>query len=366
LPSLLSGDGLPPQPLALLPNRVHRNYQGGAELDRFRGAHDPRDTDQPEDWVGSTTAARQTGDTPIVEGISDVRLPTGEVVPLPRLLEAHAEELLGAAHMERFGNQTALLVKLLDAASRLPVHAHPDRAFAARHLHAPFGKTEAWIIVRTRKLDHGRPYILLGMQEDRTSEQFEVAVREQDTAALTGMLHRIDVLPGDVYFVRAGIPHAIGEGILMVEVQEPTDFSFVAEYANLRVAPERAHGGLGWDLALQAFDTTPFSRESLVQALKRTPTTIRQQGGNTEQLILDTEFFSARRISLVSEGQLASDGRFNVAIVISGTGTMAQPGGDVTVRAGDAFILPAAMAPVRLSATPGERLEVLRCLPGSL
>jgi mannose-6-phosphate isomerase len=326
----------------------------------------PHDGDQPENWIGSTTQARKTGNSPIVEGISNVRLPTGEVVPLPTLLDAHAEALLGAAHVARFGNQTALLVKLLDTATRLPVHAHPDRAFAARHLHAPFGKTEAWIIVRTRKLEHGRPYILLGMQEDQTRAAFEAAVRQQDSAALTGMLHRIDVQAGDVYFVPAGIPHAIGEGILMVEAQEPTDFSLVAEYAGFPVDPERAHFGLGWDVALQAFDTTPLSREALVQACKRTPMTVRQQGGNVEQLLLDTEFFGARRVSLVSDGALASDGRFNVAIVMGGTGTMTLPSGDVMLHTGDSFILPAAMAPVRLSATPGERLELLRCLPGTV
>ena len=58
--------------------------------------------------------------------------------------------------MARFGTSTGLLVKLLDAAERLPVHAHPDRAFAREAFDSPFGKTEAWIVLDTREAPRPR------------------------------------------------------------------------------------------------------------------------------------------------------------------------------------------------------------------
>src|SRR5207302_407045 len=57
------------------------------------------------------------------------------------------EAWLGAAHVQRYGADPALLVKLLDAGPRLPLHVHPDRRFATAHLASPYGKTEAWVTV---------------------------------------------------------------------------------------------------------------------------------------------------------------------------------------------------------------------------
>src|SRR3954468_20327932 len=59
------------RPWRLTPNRVSRFYRGGLLLDRFRGAADPSDTDQPEDWVGSVTRAwTAPGGTATDEGLS--------------------------------------------------------------------------------------------------------------------------------------------------------------------------------------------------------------------------------------------------------------------------------------------------------
>src|SRR5919204_6528349 len=131
----------------LPPNRVYRFYRGGALLDGFRGGGGGGDGDLPEDWIGSVTAALNPGRDEPDAGLS--RLEDGRL--LRDAVAADPEGWLGRAHLERLGPTTGLLVKLLDAAERLPVHYHPDRAFARARLGSKFGKTEAWIVLATRE-----------------------------------------------------------------------------------------------------------------------------------------------------------------------------------------------------------------------
>jgi mannose-6-phosphate isomerase len=138
------------RPWRLLPNRVSRFYRGGLLLDTFRGAPDPTDTDRPEDWVGSATRAWAPPDaSPSDEGLAEAEL-DGE---RRRVIDLEP--------------RTGVLVKLLDAGIRLPVHAHPTREFARAHLGSPYGKTEAWVILATRELPgEPPPNIRLGFRND--------------------------------------------------------------------------------------------------------------------------------------------------------------------------------------------------------
>ena len=144
------------RPMKLPANQFRRFYRGGSAIARFRGsAAAEEEAYVPEDWVGSATAAFGS-DT---DGPS--RLPDDRM--LKDALAADPEAFLGRAHVERFGADPALLVKLLDAGQRLPVHCHPDREFARRHLDCPFGKTEAWVITEVRG---SSPAVHLGFVEE--------------------------------------------------------------------------------------------------------------------------------------------------------------------------------------------------------
>ena len=106
-------------PHRLPPNQFHRFYAGGARIDALRGVPAGEDG-RPEDWIGSTTT--EFGETS--RGLS--RVADGRLVR--DLVQADPEALLGPAHVARFGADPGLLVKLLDAGERLPVHVHPGRA----------------------------------------------------------------------------------------------------------------------------------------------------------------------------------------------------------------------------------------------
>src|SRR4051812_26973887 len=176
------------------PTRVYRFYRGGALIDRLRGQPE-QDGDRPEDWVASVVAANNPGRHEPEAGLT--RLENGA------LLRDVIHE-----RPPHWGTPN-VLVKLLDPVGRLPVHAHPDREFARVHLGSDYGKTEAWKIVATRD---GSSDVWLGLLEDVEPERYRAWIEEQDVDALLGSLHRLVVRPGDVVFVPAGVPHAIGGG----------------------------------------------------------------------------------------------------------------------------------------------------------
>src|SRR5262249_36649027 len=142
-------------------------------------------------------------------------------------IEADPDAFLGPAHTARFGSDTALLVKLLDAGQRLPAHFHPDGAFAGSRLGLAHGKTEAWLIVETP--DDGAS-IWLGFRDDVEADVLMEWVERQSVNEMLGALNEVGVEGGDCVFVPAGLPHAIGEGIFLVELQEPADLSILMEW----------------------------------------------------------------------------------------------------------------------------------------
>ena len=133
------------RPVLLPPNGVPRFYRGGPAITALRGVRFEGDR-VPEEWIGSTASVFGEGEL----GLS--RLPDGTL--LRDAIRAAPEDYLGPAHVARFGPDPALLVKLLDAGERLPVHVHPDGAFAGEHLGTRFGKTEAWIVVGADRPGH--------------------------------------------------------------------------------------------------------------------------------------------------------------------------------------------------------------------
>jgi mannose-6-phosphate isomerase len=308
------------RPRRVTPTRVYRFYRGGLLIDRMRG-EPGADTDFPEDWVGSVTPASNPGRDEPLAGLS--RLEDGAL-----LRDAIAADPEGWLGPDAAGGSTGVLVKLLDPAERLPVHFHPDRAFAAGHFGSPFGKTEAWIVIDTREPESE---VWIGLREPVDAETYRGWIDGQDRESLLGSLNRVPVRAGDVVFVPAGTPHAIGAGALIVELQEPTDFSIVCEWEGFPIQPEDSHLGIGWDAAMGAIDLKPHT------PIRELPEAARK-------------FFWA-------DERPEPAGRFAVWIVLDGSGSI----DGTPAKRGDCFAVPAAAEQVDVSGG----LRILRCLgPG--
>lgn len=339
-------------PIALPPNRIPRFYRGGMLLDRFRGIAVPADDDRPEDWVGSATATwTPAGAAPTTLGISRVRV-HGHAVSMADLLAAEPEALVGRAWLDRAGPTLGLLVKLLDAGERLPVHCHPSREAAARLLGSPFGKTEAWLILGTR--DGATTRVWAGFREPVTPGRLRSWIDVQDTGALLGALAEHEVAPGDVLLIGAGMPHAIGAGTFLLELQEPTDFSIVAETRGFPIDPRDASLGIGWEEAIAFFDT------SRVGAVRQQPAPASESVTRLVGPAADP-YFRLLWHEVRGEASPPFDPAFAVGVVVSGEGSVRGARQSLPLAAGTTFALAAAgVAGARLESREG--MQIAWCL----
>jgi mannose-6-phosphate isomerase len=311
-----------PATVKLPPNPIRHFYRGGPAIAALRGI-DVGSDHSPEEWIGSATTLFGESE----RGLS--RMPDGGLVR--DALAADPVGWLGAPHAARFGANPALLVKLLDAGERLAVHHHPDYPFAHQHLGLDFGKTEAWIVLAAR----AGAEVAVGWREAVAHETLRAWVDDQDHDALLGALNPLPVSAGDAIFVPAGVPHSIGEGILIAELQEPTDLSIMLEWDGFAIDDEQAATlGLGWDLALASVET-----------IARDPSVLRgpQGDGALTELLppAAARFFTAQRIA-PGGGSVQLPAGFAVAIVVEGAGTLAG----LDVNRGDALLVPHAAGPV--------------------
>ena len=149
-------------------------------------------------------------------------------------------------------------MKLLDPDQRLPVHYHPNRKFAKQHLALDHGKTEAWIILESPE----GAEVGLGFSKELTKPEVRTMVDARDSVGLLASLQKFKVKPGDTVFVPAGVPHAIGAGIFVLELQEPTDLSALLEWNDFAVdGVKDGHLGLGFDTVLDALRYTPIEKD---------------------------------------------------------------------------------------------------------
>jgi mannose-6-phosphate isomerase len=335
-------DNVVRRPIALDANLPERFYRGGAAIARFRGI-EPAGEFTPEDWVGSTTTLygeREAGLT---------RLPDGGL--LRDALIGDPLGWLGEHHLETYGAAPALLVKLLDAGQRLPVHAHPSRAWARRHLDCPYGKTEAWVIVSCED----DALVHLGFRRDVEAAELADWVDREDEEALLGSLHAVPVRPGDSVLVPAGLPHAVGAGIFLVELQEPTDLSVLMEWTDFEIDGRAdGHLGLGFDVALGCVDRSGQGAERL----RELQSARAERAGASTLFPPESErYFRAERLRPAPALEL--DPSFAVLIVVEGEGELASASGTLALRRGMTVLVPYAADTTELR---GE-LEVLRCLP---
>ena len=312
-------------PVVLGPNLPETFYRASGRLARFRGADLPP---RPEDWVASATA--RFGRAP--SGLST--LPDGRL--LADAIAAEPADWLGPARRD-----AGLLVKLLDAGQRLPVHVHPTRPFAQSHLASPYGKTEAWIVLDAAP----DAFVHLGFRRDVDAEELARWVHAQDVAALLAATNRIPVAAGDSLLCPAGAPHAIGPDLLLVELQEPTDFSVLLEWEGFDLGPRDATLGLPFELALQCVDRRAYSPDRLA-ALRGTADSLLPAEA--------AEFFAAER---VAGGALVSG--FAVLVVTAGSGLLSGAWGELPLAAGMTLVLPFAAGGCRLTGA----VSAVHCRP---
>lgn len=352
-------------PLRLTNERVWRTYLGGALLDALHGKKDSEDGHFPEEWILSVVRAINTDRGGKEEGLS--KLASDASVSLKDLIEKDPGAYLGERHAAEFHGQTGVLIKLIDSAERLTVQVHPDREKAMALFHSPYGKTECWHILGGRRIDGRDPCVYLGFREGVTREKWKALFDAQDFEGMLGCMHRFEVRRGDTVLIEGGIPHAIGAGCFLAEIQEPTDYTIRVERttpSGFRIDDLMCHQGLGFDRMFDCFHYEGLSREEVYNRWFIRPRVLEeQQGGEIVSLVgyRDSPFFKMDLLKAHGELAVPLKPVFSGLYILSGKGTLSANGREEPVLAGEQFFLPSRTNRFVLRSSPEAPMEALHC-----
>ncbi len=266
------------------------------------------------------------------EGMSGVRDGPWHGRTLAELIEN--EDRTGLLGTAPNGTGFPLLLKIIDAQKRLSVQVHPDESSAATVGGEP--KTEAWYILAAEP----GACLYSGLQPGVSREQLRKAAADPDPADMLQLLKTQAVTAGDVIFVPGGRVHAIGEGILLLEVQQSSDTTFRL-YDWGRVGSDGKPRPLHIDEALATIDWEDRGRNrgATISLQDFTP-----QPGIFQPRV-ECRWFIIEQITLNETRTIENDGTsFHALFAAEGDVTAATPRGQTDVPAGTTLLMPAALA----------------------
>jgi mannose-6-phosphate isomerase len=312
-----------PSPLRLIPDLRRRVWGGGRLPARFAGVVRCEDGGEPigEAWLAGPDAIVDDGSA------------TG--VPLATLVERDGAALVGVAAFARYGG-VPLLLKLLDAAAPLSLQVHPDDAYA-RARGGGFGKAEAWWVLDAAP----GARVSRGFRRAISRDELAVAVRAGRLAAL---MHDFVVAPGDVVINPPGTVHALGGGLVVYEVQQPSDVTYRLDDHG-RVGPDGRPRTLHLDDGVAVADCSAASPAAPPP---------RDLAPGRRLLALTAEFVLEEIDPSVAGGVAWGVGVGSCEFLThvgspEAVATLTTRAGDTTLRGGETLLLPAALGAVRLS-----------------
>ncbi|MCD7766103.1 MAG: class I mannose-6-phosphate isomerase [Lachnospiraceae bacterium] len=238
--------------------------------------------------------------------------------PLGQYVREHGKDVLGTNCRKE--SEFPILIKLIDAKERLSVQVHPDDHYA-REMEGQKGKTEMWYIV-----DCGPDACLYyGFSQRVSQEEFEKRIKEN---TLTEVLNKIRVRKGDVLLIEAGTIHAIGENILVAEIQENSNVTYrIYDYG--RVGKDGKQRNLDIEKAQKVLKMNPVVL----------PDSFSPHLAVCDYFTVDKLFLDGVHMRTMSG--FAGQDSFVHFLILDGEGTISTLDDIQTIRKGDSVLLPA-------------------------
>lgn len=259
---------------------------------------------------------------------------------LKEVLKEHPEYM--GTHLTRENvedPELPILIKFIDADKDLSVQVHPDDEYAKEHEGGQRGKTEMWYV-----LDATRDARLIyGLNRNMTRNEMKRAI---DNGTLTRYLQSVPVKKDDVFFVEAGIIHAIGEGVLVAEIQENSNLTYRL-YDYDRVDREGKRRELHIDRSL---DVAKLTQESEPRQPLRV---LKYRQGAASELLCRCRYFEVYRMLINTERRqtvtyMADGVSFRVLLCVNGCGTITYDDESLNFYKGDCIFVPADSATLKL------------------
>ncbi|WP_314548290.1 mannose-6-phosphate isomerase, class I [uncultured Gemella sp.] len=278
---------------------------GGRNLEKFNFSIPQGDIG--EAWV---IAAHDNGSSKIING------------SLAGLTLKEAYEKHPTVFTEKVYDKFPLLIKILDASDNLSVQVHPEDDYAKVNENGELGKTECWYVLDAKedaKLVYGHSAI--------TREEFNSRI---DNAEWNELFIEEKVKEGDFFYIPAGTLHAIGEGILIYEVQQNSDTTYrVYDY------DRTDKDGNKRELHIEKTkDVTTVPFEKVVTNPKE-----EKVGESTITYLANEKYFSVFKINVIEQIVIEKNKTGNLFTVLEGDGSIVINGIKHNVKKGDSFIL---------------------------
>lgn len=298
---------------------------GGRRLGTVLNKPIGNETDYAESWEVS---CHSNGPSVIANGPFAGRT-------LQKFVEQCPDELLGTTRRD---DAFPLLIKFLDATDRLSVQVHPDDAQASQFEPGANGKTEAWVILDAEP--DSRLYV--GLKEGVDVDRLRAAL---EAGNVEDCLHTITVQPGDCVFIPAGTVHAIGEGILLAEVQQSSDITFRL-YDWGRVGTDGQPRELHIEEAISCID---FNRGPVDPVAPRVDSTASPR----METLVESEYFTMRRHTSDTAFDLPPVQSFRVLMTLGGAGVVSVDGAESRLSQGKTVLIPACAERPRIDPDKG-------------
>jgi len=262
---------------------------GGQKLQRVLGKSTGGAVDAAESWEVCDLPGYQTR---IAEG-------THRGKTLSDLLTGFRKPLLGRhAHKACF----PLLIKFLDARRPLSLQVHPCHPVCQVDGTIRPGKAEAWVVLQAAE----KSRMTLGLREGVTEAELHQAIRDD---RLEECLHFYSPQPGDCVFLPPGTVHALGDGLLVAEIQEPSDITY-----RLHDWGRKDHQGRFRELHLeQGLASTRFDLGPVVPMVPRP-----LEGHTGSEVLVASDHFVIHRHTGPQCWQFPEDDVMHILIVLSG------------------------------------------------
>lgn len=308
----------------------------------------------PEEWIASTVCALNRDSMDPREGLSIIE---GTDITLKELIEQYPEELMGNR------SELGVLVKFLDSAIRLPIQVHPDKAFSRKYFSSEFGKAEMWLVLATRE----DATISFGFREKITREDLIEAIENSrdNRDEMSTLVNTYPVKAGDVFFIPGKLIHAIGPGCLILEIQEPTDFTIQPEYwcGDYEMNEQERYISLSRDEAVECFNFDIYGPEC-EKLVRKAPRILWEEDGVRKEALItdkDTTCFGVSRYELKT-GELTFQDAPAIYVVVEGRGTLLAENYCREIGQGDYFLIPYEMRGKIKAAA--EKMVLVECRPG--
>ncbi|MFB6364348.1 type I phosphomannose isomerase catalytic subunit [Paenibacillus elgii] len=302
-----------PYPLQCKPEFKERVW-GGRALEQFG-------LELPEGKIGE---GWMIGDHP--NGTTTVA--NGELagMGLDQIREQYGSEFFGSKGFSEKNGRFPLLIKLLDCQDDLSVQVHPNDHYE-RLPQGELGKTEMWYILDAKP----DAKIIYGLKDGVTREQLAEAIEQN---RILDCLNEVTAEAGDSFYIPAGTVHALGAGVLVAEIQQNSDSTYrLYDYDRLGLdgKPRELHiedslNVIAYENSGATYMKTNLNASGEWLTLVRSPFFVTEKGRVEGQWPLQT-----------------SPESFVIHIICEGTGSIRWADGELNVKPGECYLLPASL-----------------------